>query len=53
MNNVGYAALLRGDHGKARSLFLGAMELDPGFFQEARRNLAYLETLEADRSWGE
>jgi Flp pilus assembly protein TadD len=49
MNNVGYAALLRGDHAKARSLFLGAIELDPGFFKEAKRNLAYLETLEADR----
>jgi Flp pilus assembly protein TadD len=49
MNNVGYAALLRGDLDKARSLFLGAMEADPGFFKEARRNLAYLETLEAGR----
>lgn len=51
MNNVGYAALLRGDLNKARSLFLGAMEVDPGFFKEARSNLAYLETLEADRSF--
>lgn len=49
MNNVGYAALLRGDLDKARSLFLDAMEADPGFFKEARRNLAYLETLEAGR----
>ncbi len=50
MNNVGYAALLRGDHEKARSLFLDAMATDPGFFGEARRNLAFLETLDADRS---
>lgn len=53
MNNVGYAALLRGDLEKARSLFLDAMEFDPGFFEEARRNLAFLETLEADRAYGE
>jgi Flp pilus assembly protein TadD len=50
MNNVGYAALLRGDHDKARSLFLSAMEVDPGFFKEARRNLAYLETLVHDQA---
>lgn len=50
MNNVGYAALLRGDLDRARSLFLGAMERDPGFFKEARRNLAFLETLEADQT---
>ena len=53
MNNVGYAALLRGDLEKARGLFLNAMDADPGFFQEARRNLAYLETLEADQAVGE
>lgn len=53
MNNVGYAALLRGDHDKARSLFLGAMEVDPGFFKEAKRNLAYLETLTADKPFSE
>ncbi len=51
MNNVGYAALLRGDHAKARSLFLSALEVDPGFFKEARRNLAFLETLEADQDY--
>lgn len=48
MNNVGYAALLRGDHQKAKTLFQDAMAADPGFFREARRNLAFLETLEAD-----
>lgn len=53
MNNVGYAALLRGDLEKARGLFLNAMEVDPGFFKEARRNLAFLETLEADQAVGE
>lgn len=52
-NNVGYAALLRGDLDKARSLFLNAMDVDPGFFKEARRNLAFLETLEADQSYGD
>lgn len=51
MNNIGYAALLRGDHQKARSLFLGAMEANPAFFGEARSNLAFLDTLEADRTF--
>jgi len=46
MNNVGYAALLRGDHEKAKALFLDALAADPGFFGEAKRNLAFLETLE-------
>ena len=46
MNNVGYAALLRGDHDKAKALFRDAMAADPGFFDEAKRNLAFLETLE-------
>lgn len=45
MNNVGYAALLRGDHQKAKSLFQSAMAADPGFFDEARRNLAFVEAL--------
>ncbi|MEM9626557.1 MAG: tetratricopeptide repeat protein [Pseudomonadota bacterium] len=45
MNNVGYAALLRGDHQKAKSLFQDALAADPGFFGEAKRNLAFLETL--------
>ncbi len=48
MNNVGYAALLRGDHQKAKSLFQGALAADPGFFGEAKRNLAFLETLETE-----
>ena len=46
MNNVGYAALLRGDHQRAKTLFQDAMAADPGFFGEAKRNLAFLETLE-------
>jgi len=50
MNNVGYAALMRGDHKKARSLFVDAMAADPGFFGEAQRNLAFLESLETDPS---
>jgi len=45
MNNVGYAALLRGDHAKAKALFIDAMAADPGFFHEAKRNLAFAESL--------
>jgi Flp pilus assembly protein TadD len=47
MNNVGFAALLRGDREKARALFLDALAANPGFFGEAQRNLAFLETLES------
>lgn len=50
LNNVGYAALLRGDHRKARDLFRDAMAADPGFFDEAKRNLTFLETLEDERT---
>ena len=51
MNNVGYAALLRGDHQKAKMRCSeDAMTVDPGFFREAKRNLAFLETLEADQT---
>lgn len=46
MNNVGYAALLRGDHQRAKTLFQDALAAAPGFFGEAKRNLAFLETLE-------
>lgn len=49
MNNVGYAALLRGDHERAKSLFLSAMAADPGFFDEAKRNLAFVEALQNDQ----
>ena len=49
LNNVGYGALLRGDLQKARSLFLDAMQAEPSFFREARRNLAYLESIEAEQ----
>lgn len=49
MNNVGYAALLRGDHDRAKTLFRDAMAAAPSYFHEARRNLAFLETLEDER----
>jgi Flp pilus assembly protein TadD len=52
MNNVGYAALLRGDHERAKSLFLSAMAADPGFFDEAKRNLAYVEALQSEQTLG-
>ena len=52
MNNVGYAALLRGDHERAKSLFLSAMAADPGFFDEAKRNLAFVEALQNDHYLG-
>lgn len=52
MNNVGYAALLRGDHDRAKSLFLSAMAADPGFFEEAKRNLAYVEALQSEQALG-
>ncbi len=52
MNNVGYAALLRGDHERAKSLFRSAMAADHGFFDEAKRNLAFVEALQNEQSLG-
>lgn len=45
LNNVGYVALLRGDHEKSEALLLRAIEMDPAFNIVAARNLAYLRHL--------
>ena len=45
LNNVGYVALLRGDHDKSEALLLQAIEVDPAFNTIAARNLAYLRHL--------
>jgi Flp pilus assembly protein TadD len=46
LNNAGYAALLRGDYAQARSLFLQAIDASPGYYEPARSNLRFLESLE-------
>ena len=46
LNNAGYAALLRGDHPKARQLFLRAIDASPGFYEPARSNLRFLDSVE-------
>lgn len=50
LNNVGYVALLRGDHDKAEALLLRAIEADPAYNAVATRNLAYLMRLRAPNS---
>jgi Flp pilus assembly protein TadD len=46
LNNAGYAALLRGDYASARMLFLRAIDASPGFYEPARSNLRFLDSLE-------
>jgi Flp pilus assembly protein TadD len=46
LNNAGYAALLRGDYANARVLFLRAIDASPGFYEPARSNLRFLDSLE-------
>ena len=45
LNNVGYIALLRGDHPRAEAYFLRALETSPSFYEPSWRNLQYLATL--------
>jgi Flp pilus assembly protein TadD len=47
LNNVGYAALLRGDSEKAEQYFLKAIEDSPRFNQAAWKNLKYIGELTA------
>jgi Flp pilus assembly protein TadD len=46
LNNVGYAALMRGDYPSARAFFLQAIDASPSFYEPAWSNLRYLGTLE-------
>jgi Flp pilus assembly protein TadD len=50
LNNAGYAALLRGDYAQPRSLFLQAIDASPDFYEPARSNLRFLDSLEARQS---
>jgi Flp pilus assembly protein TadD len=47
LNNIGYAALLRGDSEKAEQYFSKAVEDSPRFNQAAWKNLKYVEELSA------
>lgn len=53
LNNAGYAALLRGDYQKSRTLLLQAIELSPSFYEPAWSNLQFLGSLESRRMAGE
>lgn len=46
LNNVGFIAVLRGDYAAAESYLLQALEHDSGFGEPARRNLAFLKSLQ-------
>jgi Flp pilus assembly protein TadD len=50
LNNAGYAALLRGDYAQARILFLRAIDASPGFYEPARANLRFLDSVEKRQS---
>lgn len=52
LNNIGYVALLRGDHRNAEAYLQQAMEADARFNQPAHKNMVYLKSLEsgADRA---
>jgi Flp pilus assembly protein TadD len=50
LNNVGYAALLRGDYAQARILFLRAIDASPGFYEPAWSNLRFLSSVEKRQS---
>jgi Flp pilus assembly protein TadD len=50
LNNAGYAALLRGDYAQARALLLQAIDASPGFYEPARSNLRFLDSLEKRHS---
>lgn len=46
LNNVGYAALIRGDYQSARAFFLQAIDASPSYYEPAWSNLRYLGTRE-------
>ena len=46
LNNAGYAALLRGDYAKSRTLFLQAIEASPSFYEPSFSNLRFLSSVE-------
>ena len=50
LNNAGYAALLRGDYARARMLFLRAIDASPGYYEPARSNLRFLDSVEKRQS---
>jgi Flp pilus assembly protein TadD len=50
LNNVGYAALMRGDYPSARAFFLQAIDASPSFYEPAWSNLRYLGTLEGQQA---
>ncbi|WP_404380117.1 tetratricopeptide repeat protein [Caenispirillum salinarum] len=45
LNNVGYVALLKGDHADAESLLVRSLEASPSYFEAARLNLDHLRTV--------
>lgn len=47
LNNVGYAALLRGDMERAEAYFVRAMEISPSYHTRASENLRLLEDMKA------
>lgn len=54
LNNMGFVAMMRGDHERARSYFLRALESSPKFHETASKNLQLLASLkQIDAAEGE
>ena len=49
LNDVGYAAIQRGDYDHARLLLVRAIEASPSFFETGWANLRHLDALEKQR----
>ncbi len=50
LNNVGYVAMLRGDHESAQKYFSQALEISPTYHERAARNLETLRLLVKSRA---
>jgi Flp pilus assembly protein TadD len=51
-NNLGYVALLKGDHERAEAYFMRSLEASPSFYAPAWQNLELLASLEEMRNGG-
>ncbi len=50
LNNIGYAAMLRGDYGAAEAYLIRAMEVSPAYHRKAASNLARVQYLRQRQS---
>lgn len=53
LNNIGYAAMLRGDYQTAEAYFTRALEASDIYYRRAAQNLSYLESLTGSHKDGQ